>query len=77
MCKSNYLLREDDWVQVASDPEVLDLILRLYVTIAESHRLMDDLRQCATTLQDAYTVSVQTLTSESAPFHFDSRAFAT
>jgi hypothetical protein len=77
MCKSNYPLREDDWVKVASNPEVLDLILRLHVTIAESHRLMDDLRQCATTLQDAYTVSVQTLTSEGAPLHFDSRAFAT
>jgi hypothetical protein len=48
-----------DWVQVAAEPSVLDLIVRLQTRIAECHRLIGDLEQCTTSIfNDAYAVCI-------------------
>ena len=47
----------DEWAKVSAEPEVLDLIVRLHIRIAEAYRLIGDLALCIETFQDAYAVS--------------------
>jgi hypothetical protein len=46
----------DEWVKVAGQPEVLDLIVRLHIRIAEAYRLIGDLVLCVDTFEDAYAI---------------------
>jgi hypothetical protein len=47
---------DDDWVEVTSDPDILDLILRLHVRIAESHRILGEVSFAVESFQDAYQI---------------------
>lgn len=47
---------DNDWVEVVSDPVVLDLILRLHVRIAENQKILGEVNLAVETFQDAYKV---------------------
>ncbi|KAL3918405.1 MAG: hypothetical protein SGILL_004251, partial [Bacillariaceae sp.] len=45
-----------DWVQVSSNIEVLNLIIKLHLRIAENYRLVDRIQYCVKTYEDAYAI---------------------
>ena len=47
----------DDWVEVASDPDVVNFILRLHTEIGKNQRAMGELKTAVATFEDAYKVS--------------------
>jgi hypothetical protein len=53
-----FTLWKDDWVEVSSEPDVLDFIIRLHIRIAENQRSMGDLDRAAVSFRDAYKVSL-------------------
>lgn len=49
---------QDDWVLVSAKQDVMEVIIRLHITMAETFMKLSDLEQCLNTLKDAYMVSL-------------------